>query len=57
MKHVVNAFAVLLLLLVGTVFVSTPASLLHVLMDGKVALGYSNRRYFYLLYFSYTSTS
>jgi carbon starvation protein CstA len=38
MKHVVNAFAVLLLLLVGTVFVSTPASLLHVLMDGKVAL-------------------
>lgn len=39
MKHVVNAFAVLLLLLVGTVFVSTPASLLHVLMNGKVALG------------------
>lgn len=39
MKHVVNAFAVLLLLLVGTVFVSTPASLLHVLMDGKIALG------------------
>ncbi len=39
MKHVVNAFAVLLLLLVGTVFVSTPASLLNVLMGGKVALG------------------
>lgn len=39
MKHVVNAFAVLLLLLVGTVFVSTPASLLHLLMDGKVAMG------------------
>lgn len=39
MKHVVNAFAVLLLLLVGTVFVTTPASLLHVLMDGKIALG------------------
>lgn len=38
MKHVVNAFAILLLLLVGTVFVSTPASLLHLLMDGKVAL-------------------
>ncbi|MEK4027527.1 carbon starvation CstA family protein [Pseudobacillus sp. FSL P4-0506] len=38
MKHIVNAFAVLLLLLVGTVFVSTPASLLHVLMNGKVAL-------------------
>ncbi|MGM0838400.1 MAG: carbon starvation CstA family protein [Bacillota bacterium] len=39
MKHVVNAFAVLLLLLVGTVFVSTPASLLNVLLDGKIALG------------------
>jgi carbon starvation protein CstA len=39
MKHVVNAFAVLLLLLVGTVFVSTPASLLHVLINGKIALG------------------
>jgi carbon starvation protein CstA len=39
MKHVVNAFAILLLLLVGTVFVTTPASLLHVLMDGKIALG------------------
>ncbi|MBU7595201.1 carbon starvation CstA family protein [Metabacillus halosaccharovorans] len=39
MRHVVNAFAVLLLLLVGTVFVSTPASLLHVLMNGKIALG------------------
>lgn len=39
MKHVVNAFAVLLLLLVGTVFVTTPASLLHALMNGKIALG------------------
>ncbi|MCM3569519.1 carbon starvation protein A [Neobacillus mesonae] len=39
MKHVVNAFAVLLLLLVGTVFVTTPAALLNVLMDGKLALG------------------
>lgn len=39
MKHVVNAFAVLLLLLVGTVFVSTPASLLHLLLDGRIALG------------------
>lgn len=38
MKHVVNVFAVLLLLLVGTVFVSTPASLLHLLTDGQVAL-------------------
>ena len=39
MKHVVNAFAILLLLLVGTVFVSTPASLLHLLMNGRIALG------------------
>lgn len=39
MKHVVNGFAVLLLLLVGTVFVSTPASLLHLLSDGRVAIG------------------
>lgn len=38
MKHVVNGFAVLLLLLVGTVFVTTPAALLNVLMNGKVAL-------------------
>ena len=38
-KHLVNAFSLLLLLLVGTVFVTTPASLLHALMDGKVALG------------------
>ncbi|RDW16650.1 carbon starvation CstA family protein [Oceanobacillus chungangensis] len=38
MKHVVNGFAVLLLLLVGTVFVSTPASLLHLLTNGNVAL-------------------
>ncbi len=39
MKHVVNAFAILLLLLVGTVFVTAPAGLLHTLMDGKVAMG------------------
>lgn len=38
-KHIVNVFALLLLLLVGTVFVTTPASLLSILMDGKVALG------------------
>ena len=38
-KHLVNGFALLLLLLVGTVFVTTPASLLHALMNGKVALG------------------
>ncbi|MBD2868024.1 carbon starvation CstA family protein [Paenibacillus arenilitoris] len=39
MKHVVNAFAILLLLLVGTVFVTSPAALLHNLMDGAVGLG------------------
>jgi carbon starvation protein CstA len=38
-RHVVNFFALLLLLLVGTVFVTTPASLLSILMDGKVAVG------------------
>lgn len=38
MKHVVNGFAVLLLLLVGTVFVTTPAALLNVVMDGKIPL-------------------
>ncbi|NYF24444.1 carbon starvation protein A [Sporosarcina sp. JAI121] len=37
-KHIVNVFALLLLLLVGTVFVTTPASLLNILLDGKVAL-------------------
>lgn len=39
MKHIVNLFTVLLLLLVGTVFVTSPAILLHSLMDGRVALG------------------
>ncbi|HEY9581641.1 MAG TPA: carbon starvation CstA family protein, partial [Savagea sp.] len=38
MKHVVNVFSLLLLVLVGTVFVSAPADLLYNLMDGKVAL-------------------
>lgn len=38
MKHVVNAVAVLLLLLVGTVFVTAPAGLLFNLMNGAVAL-------------------
>lgn len=38
-KHVVNVFALLLLLLVGTVFVTTPASLLAILLNGKVAIG------------------
>src|SRR5690606_6046374 len=37
-KHLVNVFALLLLLLVGTVFVSTPAALLYNLIDGRVAL-------------------
>lgn len=39
MKHVVNAFAILLLVLVGTVFVSAPAGLLYNLMNGWMALG------------------
>jgi carbon starvation protein CstA len=39
MKHVVNAFAILLLLLVGTVFVTSPADLLYNLMDGGVSMG------------------
>lgn len=38
-KHVVNAFSLLLLLLVGTVFVTTPASLLEIVLNGKVAVG------------------
>ena len=38
-RHVVNAFALLLLILVGTVFVTTPASLLHILVDQKITLG------------------
>ena len=39
-KHLVNVFALLLLLLVGTVFVTTPASLFNALLDNRVALGY-----------------
>lgn len=38
-RHIVNVFALLLLLLVGTVFVTTPASLLSILLDGKLAVG------------------
>lgn len=38
-KHIVNVFALLLLLLVGTVFVTTPASLLAIVLKGKVAVG------------------
>ncbi|MHA6259256.1 carbon starvation CstA family protein [Sporosarcina sp. CAU 1771] len=37
-RHIVNVFALLLLLLVGTVFVTTPASLLSIVLNGKVAL-------------------
>lgn len=36
--HIVNVFALLLLLLVGTVFVTTPASLIAIVLNGKVAL-------------------
>ncbi|MCM3598290.1 carbon starvation protein A [Metabacillus idriensis] len=39
MKHVVNAFAILLLLLVGTVFVTAPAGLLYSLMNGWATMG------------------
>jgi carbon starvation protein CstA len=39
MKYVVNAFAVLLLLLVGTVFVTTPTELLYMMLNSKLALG------------------
>ncbi|UXU49897.1 carbon starvation CstA family protein [Staphylococcus arlettae] len=39
MKHFVNIFSILLLLLTGTVFVASPALLLHNLMDGRIALG------------------
>lgn len=38
MRHIVNVFALLLLVLVGTVFVSSPAMLLHNLMDAKVSI-------------------
>ncbi|MGD6817760.1 carbon starvation CstA family protein [Metabacillus sp. 84] len=39
MKHVVNIFAILLLLLTGTVFVSAPAALLGDLFGGSVTMG------------------
>ena len=38
MKHVVNAFAILLLVLVGTVFVTAPADLIHNLTNSWLAL-------------------
>src|SRR5699024_10369681 len=37
-NHLVNVFSLLLLLLVGTVFATTSGSLLHVLLDCKMAL-------------------
>jgi len=37
-RHIVNVFALLLLLLVGTVFVTTPASLLSILVNGKIGI-------------------
>lgn len=36
-RHIVNAFSLLLLILVGTVFVTTPASLIDILLDEKIA--------------------
>ncbi|KGX90210.1 CstA-like carbon starvation protein [Pontibacillus halophilus JSM 076056 = DSM 19796] len=38
MKHVVNAFSILLLLLVGTVFVTAPADLLHSMTSSWLTL-------------------
>src|SRR5699024_11648043 len=37
-KHLVNAFSLLLLLLVGTVFATTSGSLLNVLLDCEMVL-------------------
>ncbi|QOT00336.1 carbon starvation protein A [Brevibacterium sp. JNUCC-42] len=38
MRHIVNIFSLLLLVLVGTVFITTPASLLDILLEGRVAM-------------------
>ncbi|HFK1455898.1 TPA: carbon starvation protein A [Bacillus cereus] len=38
MRHIVNVFSLLLLVLVGTVFITTPASLLDILLQGKVSI-------------------
>lgn len=38
MRHIVNIFSLLLLVLVGTVFISTPASLLDILLEGRVEM-------------------
>lgn len=48
MKHIVNAFAVLLLLLVGTVFVTAPAALLDNMTPAWMSLGL-----FIILIFAY----
>ncbi|KAB2452403.1 carbon starvation protein A [Bacillus sp. CH126_4D] len=38
MRHIVNVFSLLLLVLVGTVFITTPASLLDIVLQGKVPI-------------------
>ncbi|AJH84034.1 carbon starvation protein A [Bacillus thuringiensis] len=38
MRHIVNVFSLLLLVLVGTVFITTPASLLDIVLQGKVSI-------------------
>lgn len=38
MRHTVNVFSLLLLVLVGTVFITTPASLLDIVLQGKVSI-------------------
>ncbi|MEF7559711.1 carbon starvation CstA family protein [Bacillus thuringiensis] len=38
MRHIVNVFSLLLLILVGTVFITTPASLLDIVLQGKVSI-------------------
>ncbi|MDX5942409.1 carbon starvation CstA family protein [Bacillus cereus group sp. BfR-BA-00431] len=38
MRHIVNVFSLLLLVLVGTVFITIPASLLDIVLQGKVSI-------------------
>ncbi|MGG0299980.1 carbon starvation CstA family protein [Bacillus albus] len=38
MRHIVNVFSLLLLVLVGTVFITTPASLLDIVLQGTVPI-------------------
>ncbi|MCU5311794.1 carbon starvation protein A [Bacillus cereus] len=38
MRHIVNVFSLLLLVLVGTVFITTPASLLDIVLQGKMSI-------------------